>query len=294
LRSAIICDAMRSKEAEQVLARSRQLVEGRQWTVALETLDEATQLDLEYADAWYEKGKLLHRLGRVEEALEAFERVISINPENNDGWYNKGVCLTKLGRNEESLEAFQEASRLNPESSDESRLEGVNLLGILGGDREALEALEKAAVLGNTDAYVNQQYQYRVDLEFVWDDGVVERMWVKKETPQSIRINSPRYAQCSLIIEASDRISCNYPAKELAGDLAAELASREDEVRFSVFPKGQVPAYSVRTPPKYAKEVWCDIVVTDHFAYHLKRTIGFDKAIGRQFAEKVIANFEPF
>jgi len=76
--------------------------------------------------------------------------------------------------------------------------------------------------------------------------------------------------------------------------LAIELASKEDEVRFFVFPNGQVPAYSVRTPPKYAKEVWCDIVVTDHFTYHLKRTIGFDKAIGRQFAEKVIANFEPF
>ena len=288
---------MNENKLEQVLAKGRQLIKQRAWVEAIETFDEAISVDPVCSDAWYEKGKVLHRLGRIEEALEAFARVISINPENNDGWYNKGVCLTKLGRNEESLEAFQEASRLNPESSDESRLEGINFLGILGGDREAceaLEALEKVAVPGNTDAYVNQQYQYRVDLEFIWDDGVVERMWVKEETPQSIMINSPRYAQCSLTIEARDRISCNYPAKELAGDLAVELTSKEGEVRFFVFPKGQVPAYSVRTPPKYAKEIWCDIVVTDHFAYHLKRTIGFDKVIGRQFAEKVIANFEPF
>jgi tetratricopeptide (TPR) repeat protein len=285
---------MSESKLDEALAKGRQLIRQRAWAEAIEAFDEAIAVGQSCSDAWSEKGKLLHRLGRVEEALETFERVISMNPENNDGWYNNGMCLTKLGRNEESLEAFQEARRLNPESSDASQLEGINFLGILGGDREALEALEKVAVLGNTHAYVNQQYQYRVDLEFIWDDGVVERMWVKEETPQSIIINSPRYAQCSLTIEARDRISCNYPAKELAGDLAVELASKEDEIRFFVFPKGQVPAYSVRTPPKYAKEVWCDIVVTDHFAYHLKRTIGFDKVIGRQFAGKVIANFEPF
>jgi len=281
------------EEAKQALDRSRELLESRQWSVALEILDEAIHLNAEYAEAWQEKGKLLHRLGRVEEALEAFEKVIAIVPEDTDGWYNKGICLTKLGKNAESLQAFYEAKRLNAEDVDGAGLNGIDFMGILGRGQDALETLPDISYR-QEGIYINERFHYRVDLSFKWDDGVLESMWVAEDDSERIVINSPRYAQCSLAIEARERITCNYPAKELAADLASELASAEDAVRFYVFPNGQLPAYTVRTAPKYAREIWRDIVATDRFVYYLKRTIGFDKEIGRRFAEKVIGNFAPF
>ncbi|NQT74103.1 MAG: tetratricopeptide repeat protein [Chloroflexi bacterium] len=285
---------MSNNELERILDRAQQLVKQRDWTEAVDVLDRAIHLDQECANAWYEKGKILNRLGRLEEAFDAFENVVSIHPEDSDGWYNKGVILTKLGRTEESLEAYHEASRLNPESSDQAKLEGIDFLGILGRNQSALEDLQKVTASKENGAYINERFMYRVDIEFIWDDGTEETLAIEDTAPSNVRVRSARYPQCSLTIESEERIPCNYPAKELAGDLATEFATDKSESCFYVFPNGQVPAYAVHTYLEGGGEMRCDIVVTDRFVYQLKRTLSGDDATERYFAEHMPALFRPF
>jgi|GEM_PF-1447358 len=287
---------MSNNEFEQILTKVQELVSAREWLAALDALDEATRLDHECAVAWYQKGKILNRLGKIEEALEAFDKVIDINPEDTDGWYNKGVCLTKLGKTEESLEAYREASRLNPVDSS-AQLEGVDFMGILGKDQAALESLERVAsrAVSRSDdmTYTNSEFQYEIALEFVWEDGEKETLQVEDLSSANVMLVSTRYPHYSLAIEAKKRIPCNYPAKELVLDLAAELTSEGDEGYFYAFPNGQLPAYAVKSYPEHGCQFYCDIVVTNGFAYQLRRTVKSDEEAENEFAKRIVFNFQP-
>lgn len=284
---------MNEKDLDHALAESQQFVRQRQWTEAIDALDEAIRIDVTCSNAWYEKGKILNRLGRIEEALEAFEEVISINPEDTDGWYNKGVCLTKLGRTEESLQAYQEARRFNPQSSDQDGFSGIDFMGILGRNQDALETLSSKTDSDQRMVHVAEKFKYEIDLTFVWSDGVEEVLEVEEASPSRINVKSVRCPQCSLAIEAKDRIPCDYPAKELAGDLAAEMASENDTKRFYVFPNGQVPAYNIRSLNEGNSEIWHEVIVTGRFVYHLTRTVAVDDAVGKHFAECIPSMFRP-
>ncbi|MFC2027450.1 tetratricopeptide repeat protein [Chloroflexota bacterium] len=285
---------MSNDELQQILNKVQQLIKQRDWTGALDVLDDTIQLDPKCVNAWYEKGKILNRLGRLEEALEAFENVICIDPEDSDGWYNKGVILTKMGRTEESLEAYHEASRLNPESADQAKLEGIDFMGILGRNQSALEDLQKFTVDGDGESHINERFKYRVDLAFIWDDGIEETLVIEDTSPSNVEVRSAKYPQCSLTIESEDRISCNYPAKELAGDLATQFVTEKSERCFYVFPNGKLPAYAVCTYLEGGGEKRCDIVVTDRFVYRLKRILSGNDAHERCFMEHAPTIFRPF
>jgi Flp pilus assembly protein TadD len=46
--------------------------------------------------AWYNKGMMLCRLERHEEAVWPTERALKISPQNAHVWHNKGVALKRL------------------------------------------------------------------------------------------------------------------------------------------------------------------------------------------------------
>ncbi|MCP4609745.1 MAG: hypothetical protein GY845_13640, partial [Planctomycetes bacterium] len=191
---------------------------------------------------------------------------------------------------------YREASRLNPEDSS-AQLEGVDFMGILGKDQAALESLERVAsrAVSRSDdmIYTNSEFQYEIVLEFVWEDGERETLQVEDLSPANVMLVSTRYPHYSLTIEAKKRIPCNYPAKELVSDLAAELTSERDERHFYVFPNGQVPACSVRNQHEQGSQLYYDIVVTDGFTYQLKRTVKSDEEAEVEFAKKIVFNFQP-
>ena len=51
-----------------------------------------------------------------EEALATYDEVTKLNPQNTEMWYNKGVILDKLGRDEEALTAYDKANNLKVRS----------------------------------------------------------------------------------------------------------------------------------------------------------------------------------
>ncbi len=86
----------------------------RRYDEALEAYNEAIKINLDYAEAWNNKGVTLSKMHRYDEALEAYNEAIRINRNNAEAWNNKGVVFEYMHRYDEALEAYNEAIRLNP------------------------------------------------------------------------------------------------------------------------------------------------------------------------------------
>ena len=59
-----------------------------------------------------EKGDLLMKLGRNDEALDVFEGAIDIYPPEGKLWYKKGMALEALDRESEAQTSFYMAKKL--------------------------------------------------------------------------------------------------------------------------------------------------------------------------------------
>ena len=66
------------------------------------------------AQAYFDLGSLLGRLGRTEEAALAFRRSLEFKRDDDGAHSNLGLNLLRLGKLEDSLDALREALRLNP------------------------------------------------------------------------------------------------------------------------------------------------------------------------------------
>jgi len=81
---------------------------------ALKLYEEAIKLAPSYSLAWYNRGVVLSRLNRWEEALDSYERALVINNNWGTGqpayaWNNRGVVLYHLRRYNEALQSYQQA-----------------------------------------------------------------------------------------------------------------------------------------------------------------------------------------
>ena len=66
--------------------------------LALAEANKRTELVPNSADAWYDKGNALGKLGRSEEALTAYDMAIKIKPNHTMAWYGRSNALNRLGR----------------------------------------------------------------------------------------------------------------------------------------------------------------------------------------------------
>ena len=84
---------------------------------ALERYDLALKHHPEFASALLNRGVLLIRLGRLEEALSNNKRLADLYPEWEHAQFNLGEVLLTLGRWEEALAAYERAVAINPRSA---------------------------------------------------------------------------------------------------------------------------------------------------------------------------------
>jgi len=77
-----------------------------------------------------ERGDMLARSGRFEEAVSAYREAIRADPGNYGAWHNLGCALSDLRRNDEAAAAFEETLRLKPDhASARKNLEAVRRSG---------------------------------------------------------------------------------------------------------------------------------------------------------------------
>jgi tetratricopeptide (TPR) repeat protein len=62
--------------------------------------------------AWSNKGYVLDKLSKYDEAIKACEKAIESDQNFTLAWYNQGVALKSLGRTTEAEAAFAKAKAL--------------------------------------------------------------------------------------------------------------------------------------------------------------------------------------
>ncbi len=58
------------------------------------------------------EGDLHESLGRFEEALASYDSALTIDPTDADAWFDKGIVLKKMGRSKESEACVETAINL--------------------------------------------------------------------------------------------------------------------------------------------------------------------------------------
>jgi len=98
--------------------KALKLAESGQYEKALELVNREIKTDPNNANAWYNKGILLFKMCRFQEARNSFAQATDIDPEFAEAWYNKGIALMNLGKYFEAIRAFDKAIAINPNDRD--------------------------------------------------------------------------------------------------------------------------------------------------------------------------------
>jgi tetratricopeptide (TPR) repeat protein len=81
---------------------------------AISYFDKAIQLEPLNYFAWANKGLILKKLDKREEAILCYDRAIQIQPSYPNSWFNKGVLLGCLGQLEEAVKCFDKVLEIAP------------------------------------------------------------------------------------------------------------------------------------------------------------------------------------
>lgn len=85
---------------------------------ALRAYERAIAADPTRLDARINLGRLLHELGRLDEAERAYRDAIAIRSDDALLFFNFGVLLDDAGRKQEALQAYEAALREDPQLAD--------------------------------------------------------------------------------------------------------------------------------------------------------------------------------
>jgi len=84
---------------------------------AMECFDNAIDLDpLNYL-AWSNKGLILKKMNRKEDAIACYDKAIEINPKFPNAWFNKGVLLGTIGKIDEAIICLDEVLKIKPDNA---------------------------------------------------------------------------------------------------------------------------------------------------------------------------------
>jgi len=95
--------------------KAHELAESGQYEKALELVNREIKTDANNANAWYNKGFLLFKMCRYQDARNSFApRQRTSTRNSREAWYNKGIALMTLGKYLEAIRTFDKAIAINP------------------------------------------------------------------------------------------------------------------------------------------------------------------------------------
>ncbi len=101
------------------------------------------EIDPAFAEANFNLGLALMRVGRFEESLPHFQKAVALNPYFSKGYQAIGDTLLQLDRSEEAIQQYQKALELNPD--DASVHHSLGLAYFAGGNTDkAVSEYKKA------------------------------------------------------------------------------------------------------------------------------------------------------
>jgi tetratricopeptide (TPR) repeat protein len=138
-------------------AVAQQLSQDARLLETLKRCDAKIRLDPNSASAHYNRGFVLHSLGRFDEALRSYNQVVRLKPHIADTYYHRGNTLKKLRRLEEALQSYDRAIGLKPDFAEAYCNQGNTLRELKRLD-EALASYARAIECksGYTLAFINR------------------------------------------------------------------------------------------------------------------------------------------
>ncbi|HLG39609.1 MAG TPA: tetratricopeptide repeat protein, partial [Chitinophagaceae bacterium] len=82
-------------------------------TKAIQWFDETIRHDINYLNAYIEKGKILIEQKKTADALKVFELANRVKPAFPDAWYWIGVCQEAMGQKEDARLNYEKAYSLD-------------------------------------------------------------------------------------------------------------------------------------------------------------------------------------
>jgi CHAT domain-containing protein/Flp pilus assembly protein TadD len=188
---------------------------------ALACYGQATRLQPDAYEYWFNQGLILFHLHRFDEALAAYDRTLELKPDFYTAWYNRGGILGEMGDFEGAIASFDQAINVKPDDSGAWSSKGLALLR-LGLIWEAVASYDQALKLQPEDQEiwyyrgvalaVGEQYEdaiasYDQALEIQPD---YDEVWIDRGV---VLFNLKRWSQA---IESWDKALANQPELYLA------------------------------------------------------------------------------
>ena len=117
-----------------------------EYAKAVSYFEKATEIDPNYAEAWYQAGFCYGMLGRHTDALKASRQAAKLRPDWAETFVNIGASSFALGQYKDAAEAYKQATKLDSDNADSQYALGLSFNKLNRADEEIL-AYKRAVAL---------------------------------------------------------------------------------------------------------------------------------------------------
>jgi tetratricopeptide (TPR) repeat protein len=140
---------------------------------AITFFDQSIELDKNYSDAYYQRGKAKAMLERYDEALADFNKAIELNPSDTLAYNDRGLTKTNFGMIDEAMIDFNKAISLDPKYSQAYSNRGLNKL-YHGKYYDGLADFNKSIEINPKDVYGYYNRGLNYILLHKYDDAITD------------------------------------------------------------------------------------------------------------------------
>lgn len=115
----------------------------QRFTEAIAAYDQTLALKPDFYRVWYSRGCILGELGDFDAAIASLDRAIAIKPDYQEAWSSRGLALLKLGLIGEAIDSYDQALNLEPQDAETWYYRGV-ALAVIEQYAEAIASYDHA------------------------------------------------------------------------------------------------------------------------------------------------------
>ncbi len=131
--------------ADQMIAKTEELVEEKKGPEAVAEATELAAVDPKDAIVWFVKGKAHYVDGQFEESLSCLSKAAELEQENPQIWQMMGYCLISLNRLPEAEEALAYVKATQPENAE--AVCALAITQVMQGKAEARQNFDAAIAI---------------------------------------------------------------------------------------------------------------------------------------------------
>ena len=97
-------------------------------SAAISILDEVTDKNPQFEEAFFYKGKIFFKLKNYHEAIQNFKKCLALNQKNDLAYIQMSDCLKIIGKTTEALRFYEKAVLVNGKNRERAFFKKISLL----------------------------------------------------------------------------------------------------------------------------------------------------------------------